>query len=127
ARRLPETTWTAYLALPSGPGPAAPYPSCDYRQTGTPSWRFIRGHRLGGPTSAAPPGRPCLPIRRRRPGRLGPQHPHAARLLHATRDGAGIVAKAPVEVGPGGALDGAAGVLCEHQAVQRLGSSRIGG
>ena len=53
---------------------------------------------------------PCL---------FGPQQPHLAALLHAARLLPGFLAVAPIEVGPRRAADGGAGVLGEHQPLQR--------
>ena len=41
-------------------------------------------------------------------------------ILEPARDGAGELAGAPVEIGAGGADDGEAGVLRDHQAGERI-------
>src|SRR3989338_8441243 len=58
---------------------------------------------------------------------LGGQHPPLAALFHAPRLNARLLAETPEKIGAHRALDCAAGVLCQHQAVQRLGGIRVGG
>src|SRR5258706_6483996 len=57
---------------------------------------------------------------------VGKQYPHFSALAHAARKRPSFIAETPEEVGAHRAANRAAGVLSEHQAVERLARIREG-